>query len=846
MRKSSIAQRFVRPVAAALIAVLTIGAIPSAGSAQAAGGEEAGEEVDVRIVARRLEDGRVEFGLQQRGADGSWGERLLPSRRFFPADAGVGSWLASSRLVLSVGSVAFDDPGEEVDVRIVARRLEDGRVEFGLQQRGADGSWGERLLPSRRFFPATAGVGSWLASSPLSVNAGTAASIQTTRRSPSPGAAFVAASGYHTCAINAKGSVDCWGDNSVEYRIGVPSVHQARSPVPVGGLTGAVAISIGGSEGSSFDGPTCVLHSDGSVSCWGSDYRGAMGQGTPGEPPLPQPEPSGGDPTVPVAVVLSGLGEPTRIPGLSDAVAVSAGDEHVCVVHADGGVSCWGGNHYGQLGDGTRQSRNWPYRIPGLSDVTAIGAARSHSCAVHSDGTISCWGLNYSGQLGDGTTSSRYSPVNVYGIADAVSVALSSGRTCAVRRSGRISCWGSNSESYYDNENRGFASRTGILGTGSRRSRELLPAPVRGISDAVAVAVGGWSSCALHRDGTVSCWGTNTAGQLGIGTEDHSNEPQKLRGVENVISITVSEGNAWSESNACAVTTDGNVLCWGGNRFGQLGVGDTGPRLAPTGVAAPGARTPEGWPTVFPQPQVPDWSDEEWRIDPGPFREAMDDVVRDNERAFPWLRIAWDHVRDDVRIFEAASGGVTTVSCGFFDPGSYECRTSRVALGTALGERSMRELLYTGVHELAHVYDGATAFTPDRAWGAVQLYFADKYPRCHDGGEEAIADAMLHLVFPDAPLTYYRESSGCPDTPVTPTEEDEAVLRSGLAGEVPSWYTTNVTDGGTLWWIIRGVSNLSLLANLMGEFGGLCRTDFLMNWRIAPSRDENPFADGGC
>ena len=111
---------------------------------------------EVRIVARRLADDRVEFGLQGRSAGGSWGMRLLPERRFLPASAAVDRWVASSPL-----EVALDAR------RVVARRLADDRVEFGLQVRAVGGSWGERLLPEHRFFPASAAVGRWLSSSPL-------------------------------------------------------------------------------------------------------------------------------------------------------------------------------------------------------------------------------------------------------------------------------------------------------------------------------------------------------------------------------------------------------------------------------------------------------------------------------------------------------------------------------------------------------------------------------------------------------------------------------------------------------------------------------------------------------
>ena len=78
-------------LAVALASLATLGA-----AGYAAYG--ANHESEVRIVARRLDDGRTEFGLQQRGTDGEWAERQLPTRRFFPADPGHGRWLSSSPL----------------------------------------------------------------------------------------------------------------------------------------------------------------------------------------------------------------------------------------------------------------------------------------------------------------------------------------------------------------------------------------------------------------------------------------------------------------------------------------------------------------------------------------------------------------------------------------------------------------------------------------------------------------------------------------------------------------------------------------------------------------------------
>ena len=126
-------------------------------------------EPDVRIVARLLETGKIEFGLQQRQSDRSWGAPDLPRRRLFPTDAREERWLTSSVLTINVAD-EDDDLADEVELRIIARKLLNGRVEFGLEERQDDGSWGGRQLPPRRFFPTDATVDRWLRSSVLTVD----------------------------------------------------------------------------------------------------------------------------------------------------------------------------------------------------------------------------------------------------------------------------------------------------------------------------------------------------------------------------------------------------------------------------------------------------------------------------------------------------------------------------------------------------------------------------------------------------------------------------------------------------------------------------------------------------
>ncbi|MXV81283.1 MAG: hypothetical protein F4X58_12745 [Chloroflexi bacterium] len=114
------------------------------------GGSDA--TIAVRIIARRADDGRIEFGM--RGPDG---EEILPPRRFFPAGGpGHTRWLRSTEIDFGDGFVG----------NIIARYVEaDGRTEFGFRVAGYDDHF-----PTRRFFPATGpDHDRWLSSSEIEI-----------------------------------------------------------------------------------------------------------------------------------------------------------------------------------------------------------------------------------------------------------------------------------------------------------------------------------------------------------------------------------------------------------------------------------------------------------------------------------------------------------------------------------------------------------------------------------------------------------------------------------------------------------------------------------------------------
>jgi len=108
-----------------------------------------------------------------------------------------------------------------------------------------------------------------------------------------------------------------------------------------------------------------------------------------------------------------------------------------------------------------------------------------------------------------------------------------------------------------------------LLGDGNTTDPKVLID--NGTTDVAAIAMGIMHSCVVHRDGTVSCWGGNTDGQLGNGSVSAANisRPAKVPGLTGV--VAVSAGGSFS----CALGSDTRVRCWGANTVGQLGIGTT-------------------------------------------------------------------------------------------------------------------------------------------------------------------------------------------------------------------------------------------------------------------------------
>lgn len=295
---------------------------------------------------------------------------------------------------------------------------------------------------------------------------------------------------------------------------------------------------------------------------WGLNSSGQVGDGT-----ITSPRPS------PVNL----------IGGFNDIVAIEGGYNHGLGLRSDGTVLSWGRNSSGQLG---RTAANnsvlaaTPTPIAGLSNVTATAGGNSHSLAILADGTVRAWGTDGNGQLGDGSATTAGGTTLVTVATDAagttpltniIAVGGGANHSIALRSDGTVWTWGDDS--------------SGQLGDGTGDSSRTFAAQVPGLSGVIAIDAGANHSLVLLADGSVRSWGENNLGRLGDGTTTTRFVPVTPTGLGAGASVKVTQIAAGSQ-HSVALRTDGNLLTWGDDQFGQLGDGTAGVFLStPTQIS---------------------------------------------------------------------------------------------------------------------------------------------------------------------------------------------------------------------------------------------------------------------
>jgi alpha-tubulin suppressor-like RCC1 family protein len=204
-------------------------------------------------------------------------------------------------------------------------------------------------------------------------------------------ATMITAAGSTGYALLSNGTVMAWGDNTYG-QLGQGNFTPGPFPTPtvISGLTNIVGISAGHG---------CCMFIDTSGNTWGVGYNvyGQLGNGN--------------------TTNQSSAVECFTTPSISQTAnqysggGQGVGDGHSLAITATGEVVAWGNNQFGQLGDRTVTNRSSPVQVLGLpSTITQVSAGGIHSMALDSSNNLWVWGGNSFGQLGDGTVHCRSYP----------------------------------------------------------------------------------------------------------------------------------------------------------------------------------------------------------------------------------------------------------------------------------------------------------------------------------------------------------------------------------------------------------------------------------------------------
>lgn len=271
--------------------------------------------------------------------------------------------------------------------------------------------------------------------------------------------------------------------------------------------------------------------------------------------------------TLVIPIVIGAAGSAAAVPCTYTSVA--AGEANSCALRSDGGIVCWGSNWGGQ-------------NAPQTGPFSEVYSAAGRSCGRRVDGSVLCWGRTIDR---DPAPAGEFQSIGPFQFS-----------VCGVRLDGTLDCWGrtegitipgpvpSGSFTQVATTDHFAAAVTpegDILQWG-----DYVGGPPPGTYE--SVVVGDFHGCAMHTDGTVSCWNNASYFTDPTGTFLHiATRGKHMCGVRSDQSLVcyyppgsptddhgpVPAGSfqmvATGSRHNCAVAVDGSIACWGSNAYGE-------------------------------------------------------------------------------------------------------------------------------------------------------------------------------------------------------------------------------------------------------------------------------------
>jgi alpha-tubulin suppressor-like RCC1 family protein len=293
----------------------------------------------------------------------------------------------------------------------------------------------------------------------------------------------------------------------------------------------------------------------------------------------------GGSGSIPSPVSGTGVLAGKTVVAVSTGVqkALSSGVRHVLALCSDGTVVAWGNNSYGQLGTGQSFSSTAPVTVDQTGvlagkTVVAVSAGDRYSLALCSDGTMAAWGEKYGPADDYGNKQNSSVPVML-----AMAGALE-GKTVVRISAGIRHCVALCSDgalvSWGMNNN-------WQLGDGTNTAADMpVAVDMTGVlagKSVISIAAGDEFTLVLSSDGKLVSWGSNSYGQLGRVSNSTTRGPGAVNDT-GALSGKIVDSMSVGGGYCLARCSDGTVVGWGNNNTGQLGNGTTTSSSVPVAI----------------------------------------------------------------------------------------------------------------------------------------------------------------------------------------------------------------------------------------------------------------------